>query len=81
MDGRIRVRDAIQSGRIAEAVATVHQLHPELLDDDRRLFFLLQQQQLIEVRSRLCFLNLLRNESNLLVDNDFIMSLAINELA
>lgn len=35
MDNRIHIRDAIQSGRIAEAIALVHDLHPELLDDDR----------------------------------------------
>ncbi len=49
MDGRIRVREAVQAGRVSEAVALVQQMHPELLDDDRRLFFLLQQQQLIEL--------------------------------
>ena len=49
MDNRISVRDAIQSGRIGEAISLVHELHPELLDDDRYLFFHLQQQQLIEL--------------------------------
>ncbi len=49
MDGRIRIRDAIQDGRVADAVALVQTIHPELLDDDRRLFFLLRQQQLIEL--------------------------------
>ena len=42
MDNRIKIRDAIQAGRISEATAMVHQLHPELLDDDRYLFFHLQ---------------------------------------
>jgi len=32
LDDRIRIRDAIQSGRIQEATALVNQLHPELLD-------------------------------------------------
>lgn len=49
MDNRIAIRDAIQSGRVAEAISLVHELHPELLDDDRYLFFHLQQQQLIEL--------------------------------
>ena len=49
MDGRIRIRDAIQSGEIGQAVSLVHSSHPELLDDDRYLFFHLQQQQLIEL--------------------------------
>jgi len=42
MDDRIKIRDAIQSGRIQEATALVNQLHPELLDNDRYLFFHLQ---------------------------------------
>ena len=48
MDSRIKIRDAIQAGRVAEATSMVHQMYPELLDDDRYLFFHLQQQQLIE---------------------------------
>ena len=39
MDSRIKIRDAIQAGRITEATSMVHQLYPELLDDNRRLFF------------------------------------------
>ena len=42
MDSRIKIRDAIQAGRIAEATSMVHQMYPELLDDDRYLFFHLQ---------------------------------------
>lgn len=42
LDDRIRIRDAIQNGRIQEAIALVNQLHPELLDNDRYLFFHLQ---------------------------------------
>ena len=48
MDSRIKIRDAIQAGRVAEATSMVHLMYPELLDDDRYLFFHLQQQQLIE---------------------------------
>lgn len=42
MDNRIRIRDAIQGGRIQEATLLVNQLHPELLDNDRYLYFHLQ---------------------------------------
>ncbi|XP_063227613.1 glucose-induced degradation protein 8 homolog isoform X1 [Bacillus rossius redtenbacheri] len=50
LDDRIRIRDAIQSGRIEEATALVNQLHPELLDNDRYLYFHLQVQlHLIEL--------------------------------
>merc|ERR1711983_676634 len=50
MDNRIKIRDCIQAGKVSEATALVHQLHPELLDDDRYLFFHLQQQQLELIR-------------------------------
>ncbi|XP_046993577.1 glucose-induced degradation protein 8 homolog [Schistocerca americana] len=49
LDDRIRIRDAIQSGRIQEATAIVNQLHPELLDNDRYLYFHLQQLHLTEL--------------------------------
>lgn len=42
LDDRIRIRDAIMSGRIQEATAIINQLHPELLDNDRYLYFHLQ---------------------------------------
>ena len=42
MDNRIKIRDCIQAGKVSDAKALVHQLHPELLDDDRYLFFHLQ---------------------------------------
>lgn len=49
LDHRIRIRDAIQNGRIQEATDLVNQLHPELLDNDRYLYFHLQQLHLIEL--------------------------------
>ncbi|XP_033327580.1 GID complex subunit 8 homolog protein Houki [Megalopta genalis] len=49
VDDRIRIRDAIQNGRIQEAIDLVNQLHPELLDNDRYLYFHLQQLHLIEL--------------------------------
>lgn len=49
LDDRIRIRDAIQNGRIQEATMLVNQLHPELLDNDRYLCFHLQQLHLIEL--------------------------------
>lgn len=42
MDNRIKIRDAIQSGRVEEAIILVNQLHPDLLDNDRHLYFHLQ---------------------------------------
>lgn len=42
MDNRIKIRDAIQSGRVEEAITLVNQLHPDLLDNDRHLYFHLQ---------------------------------------
>lgn len=49
LDDRIRIRDAIENGRIQEATDLVNQLHPELLDNDRYLYFHLQQLHLIEL--------------------------------
>lgn len=42
LDDRIRIRDAIMTGRIQEATSLINQLHPELLDNDRYLYFHLQ---------------------------------------
>jgi hypothetical protein len=50
LDDRIRIRDAIQSGRIQEATALVNQLHPELLDNDRYLYFHLQVTELTGIK-------------------------------
>lgn len=49
LDERIKIRDAVQTGRIEEAIAYVNNLHPELLDNNRYLYFHLQQQHLIEL--------------------------------
>ncbi|KAK3101452.1 hypothetical protein FSP39_003676 [Pinctada imbricata] len=49
LDERIKIREAIQCGKIEEAIALVNNLHPELLDNDRYLYFHLQQQHLIEL--------------------------------
>lgn len=42
LDERIMIREAVQSGRIPDAIAMVNALHPELLDNDRYLYFHLQ---------------------------------------
>lgn len=42
LDERIMIREAVQTGRIPEAIAMVNALHPELLDNDRYLYFHLQ---------------------------------------
>ena len=39
---RVDIREAIQEGRIEEAIAKVNDIHPELLDNDRYLYFHLQ---------------------------------------
>lgn len=49
LDERILIREAVQNGRIQEAIALVNALHPELLDNDRYLYFHLQQLQLLEL--------------------------------
>lgn len=49
LDERIMIREAIQNGRIPEAIAMVNSLHPELLDNDRYLYFHLQVNILISV--------------------------------
>ncbi|GIY99541.1 glucose-induced degradation protein 8-B homolog [Caerostris extrusa] len=49
LDERIKIRDAIQNGKIQDAIDMVNSLHPELLDCNRYLFFHLQQQHLIEL--------------------------------
>ena len=50
MDSRIKIRDAIQAGKVQEATLMVHQMYPELLDDDRYLFFHLQVSKKIAYR-------------------------------
>jgi hypothetical protein len=42
MDERIKIRDAIQNGKIQDAISLVNNIHPELLDNDRYLYFHLQ---------------------------------------
>jgi len=49
MDNRINIRDAIQAGKIEDAIYLLNDLHPTLLDEKRYLLFHLQQQKLIEL--------------------------------
>ncbi len=42
LDDRIKIRDAVQNGRVEDAISLVNSLHPELLDQDRYLYFHLQ---------------------------------------
>ena len=56
MDSRIKIRDAIQAGKVTEATSMVHQLYPELLDDDRYLFFHLQVSYNLHILSVLIYL-------------------------
>ena len=55
MDSRIKIRDAIQAGKIQEATLMVHQMYPELLDDDRYLFFHLQVSKKAHSRPEIFF--------------------------
>lgn len=45
---RMEMRNAIQQGRIEEAIERVNDLNPEILDTQPQLYFHLQQQRLIE---------------------------------
>jgi len=49
LDHRINIRDAIQAGKIDDAISSLNDLHPTMLDGDRYLLFHLQQQKLIEL--------------------------------
>lgn len=42
LGNRIKVIDAVQSGKMQEAITLINQLYPGLLDDDRDLYFHLQ---------------------------------------
>ena len=49
IEARMRVRNAIQSGQIEQAMELVNDLNPEILDTAPHLFFHVQQQRLIEL--------------------------------
>lgn len=49
LDDKLHIREAVQEGRLEEAIAMVNDIHPELLDSNRYLYFHLQQQHLIEL--------------------------------
>jgi len=49
MDNRISIRDAIQGGKIENAIFMLNDIHPTLLDENKYLLFHLQQQKLIEL--------------------------------
>jgi len=46
---RVQVRDAIQGGRLDEAIELINEIDPEILDNDHLLHFRLLQVQLIEI--------------------------------
>jgi len=46
---RMLIRNAIQNGRIEEAIERVNDLNPQILDSNPLIFFHLQQQRLIEL--------------------------------
>lgn len=49
LNERIKIRDAIEKGRIENSINLINNLHPDLIDNNRYLAFHLQQQQLIEL--------------------------------
>lgn len=49
LDDQIKIRGAIESGAIQDAVELVNDIDPEVLDTNPSLFFHLQQQQLLEL--------------------------------
>ncbi|KAK2722191.1 hypothetical protein QYM36_002670 [Artemia franciscana] len=49
MDERIRVKEALECGKIEEAIHLINEKYPSLLDKDHTLYFRLQQQQMIEL--------------------------------
>ncbi|CAF3407961.1 unnamed protein product [Rotaria socialis] len=54
LDERLRIREAIETGRIQDAISLINTKAPELLDQNRQLAFHLKQQHLIElIRSNL----------------------------
>ena len=49
LDERLKIREAVQSGNVQEAMTLTNNLNPEILDSRPQLYFHLQQQQLIEL--------------------------------
>ena len=59
MDERIKIRDAIQNGRIQDAISMVNSLHPELLDNNRYLYFHLQVSPILQLNYNIQICNTL----------------------
>ncbi|XP_054155057.1 glucose-induced degradation protein 8 homolog [Oppia nitens] len=73
MDRRIEVRNAIEDGKIKEAMNKINEYYPELIDNNRHLYFKLQQQQLIElIRDHLLEEALQFSQQQLSVDGDYL---------
>ncbi|KAI9331437.1 CTLH/CRA C-terminal to lish motif domain-containing protein [Zopfochytrium polystomum] len=49
IEDRMNIRNAVQQGKIEEAIEKVNDMDPEILDTNPKLFFHLQQQRLIEL--------------------------------
>ncbi|CAF1155211.1 unnamed protein product [Rotaria sordida] len=49
VDERLRIREAIETGRIQDAICLINKKAPELLDQNKELGFHLKQQSLIEL--------------------------------
>lgn len=49
LDDQIRIREAVERGRIQDAIELVNRVNPTILEDDKKLLFHLKQQQLLEL--------------------------------
>lgn len=49
LEDRLKIREAVQTGNIEEAIALTNTFNPEILDSKPFLYFHLQQQKLIEL--------------------------------
>ena len=49
LDDQIRIREAVERGRIQDAIEFVNRVNPTILEDDKKLLFHLKQQQLLEL--------------------------------
>lgn len=49
LDDQIRIREAVERGRIQDAIELVNRVNPTILENDKKLMFHLKQQQLLEL--------------------------------
>ena len=49
LDDQIKIREAVERGKIQDAIEYVNKVNPTILEDDEKLLFHLKQQQLLEL--------------------------------